>query len=524
MLWKKESKQPNAMYLDIFAVDPIQSRWHQTFEARRDEIDFSPLKKDNNVAVQKRKEGNIHFERGNWRNAIEKYNESLCYAENGSESLALAYGNRAACFLNLKFYNEALKDIELSKEAGYPAHLLPKLDRRKENCLKLMNEEGSRSYQHEAKLSFAADEKFPCMANVLKIERNAGGDYSIVARENIDAGQTVIVENTTKFLHQRYGSMCNVCLKNGYANLIPCQKCAIAMFCSPECQNNIIHESECGMKINSDIQQNNESMDVLRSVLKAIHLFSSADEMMSFVEETLASEELPDSLLHAQSEYRAFLKQRIGRKFIDIVVLGTHSFCIYKEMLKISVVKRMFTSEKHRRFLMHLISMHFQVHHHNAIAPSCSHENNAPGYNKYYSYFGVMSRFFNHSCYPHVLMLSDGVANSVYVTVRPIKKGEEMFSASLPFIVFLSRQQRQAKLWEYRQIRCNCERCQGIVASKKQRIILANDNLMRNLTSGSGYTIGSLNMLLQKHGHIGWCDEIKDLLSLYQILYLVQWS
>lgn len=534
MLWKKESQQSNALYVNIFAVDPIQARWHVTHEARRSEIDFLPLMKSNIVAVKKRKEGNIYFDQSNFEQAIEKYNECLCYAENGSENLALAYANRAACFLKLKFCKEALKDIELSKKAGYPAHLLPKLDRRKDDCLKMMREEGSRVHEHEAKLSFEADEKFPCMANVLKVERNSvNGGYSIIARKDIDAGQTVVVENTTKYLHQRYGSNCNICLKNVFCNLIPCKKCAIAMFCSPECQGNFLHESECGLKINSDIHVNNESMDVTRSILKAIHLFSSADELINFVEETLTNEELPDSLLHERSKYRAFLKQRIGRKFIDIVVLGTHAYCVHKEMLKISVVKQMFTTEKHRRFLMHLIGHHFQVHHHNLTALSSSGKLNAPDYNVLYSYLGVMSRYFNHSCYPHVLMLADDLANAVYITVRPIKKGEEVLTASLPFIVAQTRQNRQRKLWEYRQFRCNCKRCEGIFASKKLRKQVANDNLMKALSSSTEirfdkgtveHQIGVLNELLQKYGHIDWCDEIEDMLSLYSMLYHLQWN
>lgn len=535
MLWKKESNQSDALYVNIFAVDPIQARWHLTHEARRAEIDFSPLMKSNAVAVKKREEGNVYFNQSDFVHAIERYNESLCYAENGSEHLALAYANRAACFLKLRFCKEALEDIASSKKAGYPAHSIPKLDRRKADCLKMMREEGSRSYEHEAKLSFEADEQFPCTANVLKVERNStNGNYSIVAREDIDAGRTVVVESTTKLLHQHYGSHCNVCLKEEFCTLIPCQKCAVAMFCSPECQGSFLHESECGLRINSDIHVNNESMDILRSILKAIHLFPSADELINFVEETLATEELPDSLLNNRSKYRAFLKQRIGRKFIDIVVLGTHAYCVYIEMLKIPVVKQMFTAEKHRRFLMHLIGHHFQVHHHNLIAPKSTSKTNIPGYATVYSYVGVMSRYFNHSCYPHVLMLADGMANSVYVTVRPIKKGEEVFTATLPFIIALTRQKRQCKLWEYRQFRCNCKRCQGVFAPKKLRNRLVKDDLMNAIAAVSDghridkdtvqQQIGILNELLNKYGHIGWCDEIEDMLALYSMLYHLQWT
>lgn len=451
MLWKKESNQPNALYVNIFAVDPIQARWHLTREERRAEIDFSPLLKNNAVAVKKRKEGNVFFDQSDYVLAIEKYNDSLCYAENGSEHLALAYANRAACFLKLKFCREALEDIASSKKAGYPAHLIPKLERRQADCLKMLREEGSRSHEVEAKLSFEADEQFPCMANVFKVVRSGvNGDYSIVAREDIEAGQTVVVESPmTKILHQHYGANCNICLKRAFCNLVPCQKCAIAMFCSPECQGNFLHESECGLRINSDIHVNNESMDVLRSILKAIHLFSSADELINFVEATLANDELPDSLLNERSKYRAFLKQRIGRKFIDIVVLGTHAYCVYVEMLKIPAVKQMFTAEKHRRFLMHLIGHHFQVHHHNMIASKTTNKTNIPGYDNLFSHVGVLSRYFNHSCYP--LMMFDGMANSVYITIRSIKKGEEVLTSTLPFITALTRQHRQRKLWEYRQ-------------------------------------------------------------------------
>lgn len=70
--------------------------------------------------------------------AIQYYNRSLLFVENGTKNLSLAYGNRSACFLHLNMYDKCLIDIELAVEAGYSKKLLPKLDARKKECMELM--------------------------------------------------------------------------------------------------------------------------------------------------------------------------------------------------------------------------------------------------------------------------------------------------------------------------------------------------------------------------------------------------
>lgn len=97
------------------------------FQARAelDEIlNHNELKvKKDEIALHLRKEGNKSYCRSEMVRAIEKYNASLCFAENDSEQIGLAYANRSSCYFQLNRYNECLIDIELAKKANYPERI-----------------------------------------------------------------------------------------------------------------------------------------------------------------------------------------------------------------------------------------------------------------------------------------------------------------------------------------------------------------------------------------------------------------
>lgn len=271
-------------------------------------------------------------------------------------------------------------------------------------------------------------------------------------------------------------------------------------------------------------------------IFKAMKLFSSADELIKFVEETLTSDELPAALLDARSEYRALLKQRIGRRFIDIVDLGTRAFAFYREMLNASMVNEMFNTEKHRRFLMHLIGHHIKIYYHNLIIA----KSNDPkrGESGLSSSFGLMSRYFNHSCYPHALMVPDEVFNSVYVTVRPIREGQEVLTSWFPFLLDCKRKERQCTLWELSQTRCKCSRCRGVVASYQERqpldraldmiisMVYSEDSDYDEVPKLGKDTKEELKEecidFLQTYGHLDWCGEIKQVMKMYRSYLSIQ--
>src|ERR1700753_3100604 len=110
-LWKKESNAADAIYIDLFSSFGL--RGQTTAETK-----FLP-RKCNDISTKLRNEGNILFERKLWSAAMEKYNESLCFAEIGTENVSLIFANRSTCFLRLKMYEKCLNDIELAKKANY---------------------------------------------------------------------------------------------------------------------------------------------------------------------------------------------------------------------------------------------------------------------------------------------------------------------------------------------------------------------------------------------------------------------
>ncbi|XP_031633952.1 uncharacterized protein LOC116347495 [Contarinia nasturtii] len=150
-LWKKESNEVDANYVDLFGdgFDTMQ-------------IPMQP-KKCNKISTKLRTEGNTLFNSNDWLNAMEKYNESLRYAEVNSENVSLAYGNRSSCFLWMKMYENCLVDIELAIKANTR---VSKLQKRKDECFELMKSDQTPAEVEIPQLFYEADE------NVLETQKN----------------------------------------------------------------------------------------------------------------------------------------------------------------------------------------------------------------------------------------------------------------------------------------------------------------------------------------------------------------
>lgn len=64
--------------------------------------------KSNELSLIYRKQGNEHYKRKNYEEALKLYTKSAYYAQNGSEHLAIAYANRSAVLFENGYYEECL--------------------------------------------------------------------------------------------------------------------------------------------------------------------------------------------------------------------------------------------------------------------------------------------------------------------------------------------------------------------------------------------------------------------------------
>lgn len=531
-MWKKGS---DALYVDLISeagpkgiyVDTDEQgniivadlRSNALTNPLREDKTISTLNKSDAMSIEKRSKGNELFVRQQWFEAMEMYNESLCFAEEGSVNTSLAYANRAFTFLKLEMYDECFADIELAKNAGYPE--MSKLDQRKSICLKSMKEgTDSPHARWKPKLSHDPNEKFPWLANILNIERSGGCEVAIVAKEDIAVGQIIAIEESfTVSLHQRFGWKCCICLKQS-VNLVPCKNCTVAMFCSDECRNSFLHTYECGKIMKC------EQMEQMRGILIAINSFSNADDLMDFVEETIKSDcnEAPDDLIETRSKYRIFLKLSLDSKLCGSEFFGAqYVYPIYKFLLDIPRIGEFFNSLKHQRFLMHLIAHHVQIGHRNTrMIQQQNLSDKTMQMEPQYSFTGLLQKYFNHSCAPNVQMISfDNM--SIYFTVRPVKEGESLQQSLFPFLQE-ARKIRQSVLLEQKEIVCKCIRCRGPNASYSMRQHMAQDRDYCYIKSnGSSPKQIILNyeelvnrcvVFLTKYGRETWCEEIAEVVTL----------
>lgn len=453
MLWKKESNDRNAMYIDLFNGDPSVNMQYMLTEMSRIEHRWMGSYNKNNAMAEKyRQIGNERFEKKQFFDAMECYNESLCFAKIGSKAVGLAYANRSTCFLKMKMFKKCLADIELAMLNQYPAENWQKLENRKMNCLKLMEIEDDRSDSNEAELDFEPNAQFSCLANVLTIQNNDAFGHRIVATADIDVDKKVMAEQcylgVTKYDHYK---SCNICLKEN-KNFIPCQRCTSALFCS-DCEDNMdLHGIECNM--NFGCPADFKFMDVVRSISLAKNAFTNADELIAFVEDLLKSDTIhPLHLVDPQSKYRAFFQMCPDWRTYQLCLQQAYLF--YQLLIEQNEIKTFFRTNAHRRFLMHLVQHHISM-----ILRGAFNKRIIPigGVNITDTYVNIVAKHIRHSCIPNVChVFENGFIKCI--VIRPIKKGEQLFISYISWDDFASEAARRAVLKE-RYVNCKCVRCQ----------------------------------------------------------------
>lgn len=192
-------------------------------------------------AEKTRNEGNKLFVQKSFFDALLNYNESLCYAERGSEAIGLAYANRSAVYYEMKLFENSLRNIELARHNGYPPKNIQNLDKRAQKCLQQI-ESGCEVKRDDdpfdfIKLSNEVNTNLPFVSNSLQLKRSEKFGRYIVASRDLKVGDIVAIEKPhfkvikTDSRYDGCAEMnkyqrCAYCLRSCLLDLIPCATCS----------------------------------------------------------------------------------------------------------------------------------------------------------------------------------------------------------------------------------------------------------------------------------------------------------
>lgn len=145
---------------------------------------------------------NTCLKKKDFKNALDYYNASLCYAPAGSSDIPLIYSNRSAAFSIMGKYALAIENIELARESGYPAGKLAQLDEREEKCERMMEKiafDMNLDKNFDAfsffKLSHPPNEKIPFIAGCLELHENEKFGRHIVTNKDLKTGDIIAIED-----------------------------------------------------------------------------------------------------------------------------------------------------------------------------------------------------------------------------------------------------------------------------------------------------------------------------------------
>ena len=270
-----------------------------------DHMVVKPVYKQKNaeLANTKRLEGNEAFQKKRYKQAAMLYTVSVMKAVAGQETLAYSVANRSACQFYLGDLASCLQDIQLALSSGYPEQLRYKLYERRAKCHLLGgNFDQARAALSQAKKSLEANKskleekkqvqakkslkeiseaisnkrpllaeetilveeretpavprvsqgchkKLRSLSSLVRVEFREGVGRHVVAARQVQAGDTVAVENPVAAVlyPDQQGTNCDLCFAK-LRSAVPCPACAGVAFCSVECRDQALasyHRLEC---------------------------------------------------------------------------------------------------------------------------------------------------------------------------------------------------------------------------------------------------------------------------------------
>lgn len=427
MLWQKDA---NGLYIQLIRKTDHFPR--QNFVLNK--------KKSSMASIRARMDGNKLYARNDFEGALTKYNLSICLADD-SENLSLSYANRAQCFLKMNRFEFCLVDNNSAREAGYPANKISKLEIRERECFNKIS-----GLNATEAVSLEQGRNYLHSDNIVRVEQDTVYGRMVTAKHDIKIGDTVLTEEM--YIRSIYGFNYDCCSQCGKKNMnfIPCKNCSGAMYCSKTCADKSFHEYECDMVIGT-MDDMDELLFTLRSIIVAINSFSTVNELITFIEKFSTNVSL-------ESKYGTFFQLSTGvishQRVLDCL---EKAYFVFHVVMSSSKLKQNFATAVTQRFLEHLIVHHYFI----LCTNSFGYQTNGIHVRQ----ISLHASYINHSCLPNVAKLSKGNI-SVCKAILPIKQGEQLFLTYIDRNVFgMSEKERNDQLENSYGFRCRCMLCRN---------------------------------------------------------------
>uniref|UniRef100_A0A336LSS1 CSON003654 protein n=1 Tax=Culicoides sonorensis TaxID=179676 RepID=A0A336LSS1_CULSO len=434
--------------------------------------------KSDEISLESRNLGNSYFKVKDYVNALKYYNRSLCFAPVASENLAIAFANRSAVYLNIGFYKFCLDNIETALKGNYPCKMIQKLEQRKKECLaKMKNKRDNYTKvmdeKRDIKLSYKPNSKIPFMIEGLEYACTEKYGRHIISNRELFPGDVILIEHpfVKSLICENLPegpefSRCLNCLKTEYFNLIPCQFCTRAMFCSEICKNEAwenFHKFECKlMYANIDFLQ-------LRATLMAVSSLKDFRRINQDGSFTIFDPDYQYNLMeHQLLALLSCAKYAPTMNDEEDFVLCNMSALIWHLLKSSDEFSSMLTNpEWENDFLSILFDFgavsQFYSHSLLAIAKTPELKEEMDGKfspQKYGTGLLPISSLMNHSCAPNVTRM--GNDNQVVIVVRRhIAPGDQLFDSYGPHHLNQPLINRQIQLKSKYLFDCTCDACKN---------------------------------------------------------------
>ncbi|KAL9702863.1 hypothetical protein quinque_006381 [Culex quinquefasciatus] len=395
------------------------------------------LGKCNSTAATLRTTANRLYRERQFDDALICYNESICYAEPGSDQLGMAYGNRSAVYYEQGEFELALYNIDLAKRNNYPERLLRKLLARELNCKQQIAAGHSKGTVPCPRMDINVDTnpRIPFLAKGIVMTYDPKFGRGLYAEREFNPGD-IIINEKLELCGLDYGYVyrhCNQCGSDVSYSLIPCPACTFCMYCSEECLElnwKFFHRFECGVATKLCSVSCITDMLFVRLFLYGLSQFGDdLQAMMEFCEPEVTELSNPLKLdytnLNRLEVFKAMhnTKPRVGVDDNEDVVKCTAA-CYYVVFLNNPVVNSIISTAAHRQFFHQSLLRYTRV----ALALMTSCVNT---YGQTINVIRPIGSLFNHSCDPNATMVVDSGGAKV-ILLRPLGKGEQIFISNGP--------------------------------------------------------------------------------------------